>query len=350
MNPSFSHVVQAHAARYPAMLPQDYVKLAYQSEFGPEHMVSDLTEALEGLATEARLGLPARAPWRTEDIGSGLCRYFLDQSCTDAFPLLARCFAATAHRHQGTSEGLQAKLDLLASLSIPGMADYLAQYRASGCPSLHHSDAYRTAYAPHYRVLSRDFVNYMVLLTALMPLVRSGHPAIIAIDGRCGSGKTGLAQLISDLFPCNVFHMDDFFLPFPLRTPERLSTPGGNVDDQRMREEVLTPLTHGKPVTLRSFDCHTGALRAPLEVPYRPLNLVEGSYAHHPALRDCYDLTVFLTCSQEEQRRRLLVREGEAGLEPFLTRWIPMEERYFEALHIEQDSDLSVDTTSFFAP
>lgn len=350
MSRPFQEIVQAHAVRYPAMLPQDYVKLAYQSEFGPEHMVSDPADALEGLLTEARLGLPTRPRWRSEDIGGGLCRYFLDQSCTEAFPLLARCFSASSRRHRGTQEGLQAKLDLLASLGIPGMEAYLEQYRAAGCPSLHHSEVYRAAYDPHYRVLCKDYVNYMVLLTALLPLARSGQGAILAIDGRCGSGKTGLAQLISELFPCNVFHMDDFFLPFPLRTPERLSTPGGNVDDQRMREEVLTPLTQGKTVTFRSFDCHTGGFRAPLEVPYRPLNIIEGSYAHHPALRDCYDLTVFLTCTQEEQRRRLLAREGAEGLEPFLTRWIPMEERYFETFHIEEDSDLSVDTTLFFAP
>ena len=62
----FSEIVQAHAARYPAMTPQDYAKLAYQSEFGPEHMVSSRERVCAGLAAET--SAPG-ADWRSEDIG-----------------------------------------------------------------------------------------------------------------------------------------------------------------------------------------------------------------------------------------------------------------------------------------
>ena len=37
----FERVVRDHGARYPIMLPQDYGKLAYQSEFGPAHLITD---------------------------------------------------------------------------------------------------------------------------------------------------------------------------------------------------------------------------------------------------------------------------------------------------------------------
>ena len=46
--------------------------------------------------------------------------------------------------------------------------------------------------------------------------------------------------------------------------------------------------------------------------------------------------------------RRLLEREGPEGLIPFLEKWIPLEERYFDALRPEAESDLTVDTTGFF--
>ena len=35
---------------------------------------------------------------------------------------------------------------------------------------------------------------------------------IVAIDGRCASGKTTLAREIAKRLDCNIFHMDDFFL------------------------------------------------------------------------------------------------------------------------------------------
>ena len=48
-------------------------------------------------------------------------------------------------------------------------------------------------------------------------LAKRGRNAVVAIDGRCGSGKTGLARLLESLFLCNVLHMDDFYLPLHLR-------------------------------------------------------------------------------------------------------------------------------------
>ena len=33
----------------------------------------------------------------------------------------------------------------------------------------------------------------------------------VAVDGNSGAGKSTLADLIGDVYDCNVFHMDDFF-------------------------------------------------------------------------------------------------------------------------------------------
>ena len=80
------------------------------------------------------------------------------------------------------------------------------------------------------------------LLELLTPLARLGRPALAAIDGRCRSGKSTLAGLAAHRLGCPLFHMDDFFLPPALRTPERYAAPGGNVHYERVEAELLRPL------------------------------------------------------------------------------------------------------------
>ena len=62
---------------------------------------------------------------------------------------------------------------------------------------------------------------------------------LLAIDGMSGSGKTTLAHHLAQKFHAQVFHMDDFFLPLEMRTPERLQQSGGNVHYERFLETVL---------------------------------------------------------------------------------------------------------------
>ena len=59
------------------------------------------------------------------------------------------------------------------------------------------------------------------------------RPILVAIDGRCGSGKTTLGEYLKGQLDCNLFHMDDFFLRMEQRTPDRMKETGGNVDYER---------------------------------------------------------------------------------------------------------------------
>ena len=76
---------------------------------------------------------------------------------------------------------------------------------------------------------------------------QKGH-VTIAIDGRCGSGKTTLANKLKAYFDCHIFHMDDFYLQEYQRTQERYNEPGGNVDRERFKKEVLEPLKEHQDV------------------------------------------------------------------------------------------------------
>lgn len=166
---------------------------------------------------------------------------------------------------------------------------------------------------------------------------------IVAIDGRCASGKTTLAGELAAVLHCPVIHMDDFFLRPEQRTPERLAEAGGNVDRERFTEEVLRPLSAGKDARYRPFVCRTMSLGNPIVVKSAPIVLVEGSYSCHPALREAYDLRFFLTVEPSEQKSRLLTREGAERLAVFEEKWIPMEENYFRKCGVEEACILLTD-------
>ena len=155
---------------------------------------------------------------------------------------------------------------------------------------------------------------------------------IVAIDGKCTSGKTTLASKLAEIYDCNVFHMDDFFLRPEQRTAERFAQVGGNVDYERFREEVLLPLKSGRAFSYRPFDCSTFTLAAPVAVTPKKLNIIEGTYSHHPYFGDPYDLKILLTVDEKTQRQRILERPPFLH-KRFFEEWIPMENRYFNGLH-----------------
>lgn len=175
-------------------------------------------------------------------------------------------------------------------------------------------------------------------------LLQQKTQVTVAIDGNCTAGKTTLAGALAESYDCNVFHMDDFFLRPAQRTQARYAEIGGNVDYERFREEVLLPLRSGEGFCYRPFCCRTFQLREPVQVTPKKLNVIEGSYSLHPYFGDVYDLKVFLTVSPELQKKR--VQERPAHLhQAFFTRWIPMEQRYFDGFCIPEKCDLRLELT-----
>ena len=163
-------------------------------------------------------------------------------------------------------------------------------------------------------------------------LLAGNELVLVAIDGPCTSGKTTLAAQLARSYDCNVFHMDDFFLRPEQRTPERFAQIGGNVDYERFLEEVLLPLKAGKPFSYHPFDCSTFALGEAVRVSPKKLNIIEGTYSHHPYFGDPYDLKLVLHVDEATQHQRILQRPAFLH-KRFFEEWIPMENRYFAALN-----------------
>lgn len=205
------------------------------------------------------------------------------------------------------------------------------------------------------KIESGQYAMYYPALQAIRELIHenldgkrpgnesSGCSVIVGIDGRCGSGKSSFANWAAKRFECNLVHVDDYYLPLEERRDNWREIPGGNIDFDRLRLEVLDPAGRGREIYYRPYHCMDGKFGEVKCLAPSGLTIVEGSYSHHPCVADVYDLRIFLTCTAQVQAQRLQAREG-SRYDMFVKQWIPMEENYFAHCHIEENSHLVVKT------
>ncbi len=339
---------------YPKAQLQDMVKLIYQNEFAGGHMIDNQRNSLRRLQEEfSELKPDSRAkpvPNTFERIGNGLCRLHLEalQGWGIDITTINKFFVNTANSVRGNIQSFEKKLDILKQCcrdgslpySVEDLKTYLHYYKIQGYPPISHSQDYRTLYEPAYRIVKVEYCHYLEVFRKIDSLMRLHDTVQVAIDGNAGAGKTTLARIISSVYDCNIFHMDDFFLTPELKTRERLEEIGGNVDYVRFRREVIEGLQTGGEFQYQIYDCKKKVLDKYISVNPKKLNIIEGVYSMHPTLIDNYDLKIFLTIDEKEQSKRILKRNGTAMQKRFVNQWIPLENRYFDKMKIREQSDL----------
>lgn len=349
---STEKLLRSHFNAYPKLQAEDIFKFLFQSVFGCEHMISSQAHAVSYLQKEAQNADFCNAA-KIERLDGNYSRVplaYLGKGLNST--TLGKLFYLSASAPKGTVEQLESRLDiaerLITQRKIPlSIDDFKAacdRWKAEGYPALHHSDAFREAYHPSYRVISNKYVPYVELLVMLDKMLKCGNVKL-AIEGSSASGKTTLATLLEQIYDCTVFHMDDFFLRPEQRTKERFAQPGGNIDKERFLDEVLLPISRGESVNYRRFDCSTFTLTAPISVTPKRLTVIEGAYSMHPELSEYYDLSVFLNISPEIQKKRIGHRNSPQMAQRFFDEWIPMELKYFNAFDIKSKCDVIIDVT-----
>ena len=335
--------------KYPVMQLQDAVKLIYQSEFGGGHMIENEAASLRRLKEEfgALRAAPASGDM-FENIGGGICRLHLHALGDISLATVNRMFVVSANGVQGSPCRFEQKLkslvqccaDAALSFDVQETKAYISTLKEKGYPAVGHSEAYRQAYAPAYRVIKAVFCTYFELFARIDQMLSVQDTVTVAIDGNSGAGKTYLGALLKSVYDCNVFPADHFFLSPEQKTKARLAAPGGNVDYERLKSDVIRGIRSGRPFSYRPYDCKKQAMAQPVGVSPKRLNIVEGCYSMHPALSGSYDLKVFLQIDPEIQKSRILQRDGAAMLERYIREWIPLENRFFTALDIRQRCDI----------
>ena len=173
---------------------------------------------------------------------------------------------------------------------------------------------------------------------------KNNERVLLVIDGRCGAGKTTLASRISEKLTCNVFHMDDFYLPAAEQTDERMKEPDGNISFGRFLSEIIMPIENGADIAYRPFVCRIQDYEDTQIMPARNINIIEGTYSCHPKLRGAYEslcgheaatgsmklIRIFVDVDGKTQIERLRTRVGEQRLKMFEKKWIPREEEYLK--------------------
>ena len=162
-----SAALEDHLEQHPEAEATDVYKFLHQSVFGPGHAIPNPDAAARYLAHEITELGPARVDeLPCEKLGGEPVlmrvnlRPFLDAGGDES--ALLDAFVAAANQVHGDQEHMQAAIaEAIAVLEETECADLARDLRAlsvdlapEGYPAIHHSERYREAYAPAYRVVT----------------------------------------------------------------------------------------------------------------------------------------------------------------------------------------------------
>lgn len=347
----FEYYVRQQLERHKSIQPQDIVKLCYQAAYGAEHMLADMEAARKYFYTEYD-SVSVKKEALYEEISQDICRINLSAWKASGMPAkwLFHMFIQSTKELRGSKEMFLCYLQIVEeilngsefSLSLDDWKEYLISYRTMGMPAVHHSENYRVSECPAYRIVNRRFLKILPILQRAVLLPEKNKTKVISIDGRAASGKSTMAEMLGVVLDAGIIHMDDFFLPMDLRSDKRFAEAGGNIHYERFREEVLPNIASPEGFKYRVFDCSQMDFGGERQVDESDWRIVEGSYSHHPKFGDYADLQIFCNIGKDEQKKRIIARDGEGMAEVFGKRWIPMEEDYFRTYQIRESADLEI--------
>ena len=166
---TLGQVLRRHARKYPMMQPTDAVKLIYQNVFGGGHLIKDREACLRAVQREYENTPQEQHAPLLESIGNGLVRVMLNAIDGSGYSIrqLGDDFIRSSEVHKGNLNGFLIKLDVLRKVTASGafgfspeeLEAYLEAYKEAGYPMVSHSEQYRKAYKPAYRILLASIIS-----------------------------------------------------------------------------------------------------------------------------------------------------------------------------------------------
>lgn len=187
------------------------------------------------------------------------------------------------------------------------------------------------------------------------------RPAVIAVDGVDGSGKTTFATRLAAAIegagrPAVIVHEDDFLAPREVRYRLGRESPEGYFRDSydlvAFTERVLDPLRPrgDRRIQRAVFDHRTDSPnQAPVEeVLVNAIVIVEGMFLHRDELVNRWDWSVFLDVPVTETVRRMARRDGSHPdpEHPTMRRYVEGQRIYLATCHPRERATVVLDNSS----
>lgn len=164
---------------------------------------------------------------------------------------------------------------------------------------------------------------------------RLGNTRLTVIDGPAASGKTTVSHKIAEAVGANLFHVDELLEGWS----------GLSRLWPRLREEVLEPISIGRPGVFRVWDWDLDQLGQLSEVPVSEFLVIEGVGIGHREVDQFASLKIWVEAPKDLRIKRGLQRDGEEAADLW-NRWIPEETALHEAHSTRDRSDILIDGTS----
>ncbi len=190
-------------------------------------------------------------------------------------------------------------------------------------------------------------IDQVVMRIESLEKIKSS-PIVIAFDGRSGTGKSTIAELVAAQANGVYIHTDDFWSGgkndvWDGRSPaEKVALA---IDWKRLRNEVLEPLIKGHRATYQPYDFvkDSGLSDTIITIEPSKVIILDGAYSSRPELADIIDLKVLVEVKDDSNRRtRLVNREGGTYMADWHLRWDDAEEYYFSKIRPRTTFDMFI--------
>jgi hypothetical protein len=178
-----------HYQTYPKIQMQDVFKFLYQSSFGCEHLVSSLDKTIDYISKEYE-NFQRDEKIKIDRLDGNYSRVYLSYLNEGLnADTLGKLFIQSAKKEEKGLEKLLEKIEVAKELVLEGMLPFkqvefdkaIEEWKANGYKAIHHSNEFREAYKPAYRVISNDFIPFLDLFKELDKRLKKGK-VVVAVD------------------------------------------------------------------------------------------------------------------------------------------------------------------------